>query len=323
MKLQMKHMKHLYKFLVDPITARRFLPKGYIWVGNNNNVEDFVLLDTFDINYRDLKARFLLLKQKVDYVLNSRLLLPTSNKYISQAQALDKLPPCILKHNNGIVKQAISGIDYVDYSSFSNGKLCVIHPEVSEISNKLISVSDITPLEIHNHFEEYNEYKTEVTNNFETIKQNITEINNSITNITNEVTNVNQTINNHTTEITNITNEITNVNNNITNLEQHIENNIQNIQEQIQNIDNSVTNITNEINNEINVNLGDINLQLQAQLEMINNLIAQVNSLVTAIANINALIVVLQARMDSLEAGNCIAWALGNDMLTIEYEDNV
>lgn len=75
--------------LIDPITGRRYLPKGYIWIGNDNNVEDFFNIEKLDFNCRDLRARFYLLNQIVKYVLNSRLIIPTKNKYMPNAQAID------------------------------------------------------------------------------------------------------------------------------------------------------------------------------------------------------------------------------------------
>lgn len=330
-------MKNWSKYLFDPLTGRRFLPEGAVWVGNKNNVEDFYSINNLERNCRDLKTKLYLLQQKVDFVLNSRLLLPTRNKYTPQAQALDKLEPCLLRHNNGVVKKAVPGVHYVDYSSFSNGNLCAIHPSVSSEGQKFITASDITIPDIRNHFEEFHQYQVTVNNHYENIVENITNIENNITNITEEITNINQTIEYHTQEIYNVNNEINNINNNITNINQNYQNitnkinninnnieyNIQNIQEQINNIDNSVNNIYEQIHEDIDIDLGDFELQLQAQLNMINNLIAQVNALVAAVAEINAVIAGIIAQINNLqiEQGGCIAWAMGNDMLTVCYND--
>lgn len=318
-------MKNWSLYLNDPLTGRRYLPKGYFWIGGENNVEDFFKLDTIERNCRDLKARLLLLRQEVSYVLNSRILLPTGNKYAPRAQALDKLEPCILRHNNGVVKPAVAGIHYVDYASFQMGKLCMIRSDVSNENNKFIAETDITPIDIHEHFEEYNEYKIETNITINEIKNDITNITNEIRNINTDITNINTTLNNHITEISNINNNITNINNeinkhetNITNINNDIDNietTITNLNQQIQNIDDSVTNIENTITNEINVDIGDFKVQLETQLNMINNLIVQVNGLITAIANINNLIIGLQNQIDAVQTANCIAWAMGNDQL--------
>lgn len=325
-------------FLIDPRTGRRYLPQGCTWVGNEGNVETIAKLEEISCNCRDLKARLLILKNIVYSILNSRQLLPTTAKYYQDVQALDQLPAGILRHNKGWVKQARPGIDYVDYGTVSNGKLCVAPANISGTENKFVNVTDITPEDITNHFEEYNEfhneynehieeyteYKTEITNNFNNIHNDITNINNQINNIEGDITNIEE-------NISNINNQITNINKNITN----IEGDVTNITNKIENIEGDVTNITNEINNitdnqnnyevdmgDIKVDIGDIKVQLQNQLEMINNIIAQVTALFNAIGLINVTLIDLQTQIDALKArdASCIAWAMGHDLLEIFWE---
>ena len=325
-------------FLIDPRTGRRYLPQGCTWVGNEGNVETIAKLEEISCNCRDLKARLLILKNIVYSILNSRQLLPTTAKYYQDVQALDQLPAGILRHNKGWVKQARPGIDYVDYGTVSNGKLCVAPANISGNENKFVNVTDITPEDITNHFEEYNEhieeyneYKTEITNNFNNIHNDITNINNQINNIEGDITNIENNISNINNQITNINQNITNIEGDVTNITNKIENiegDVTNITNKIENIEGDVTNITNEINNitdnqnNYEIDLGDIKVQLQNQLEMINNIIAQVTALFEAIGLINVTLIDLQTQINALQAGetSCIAWAMGHDLLEIFWE---
>lgn len=74
-------------FLIDPITARRYLAENSIWIGNKNNVETLGdLLANIATNCRDLKCRLLLLQNKVNYILNAPQILPHRTKYYTDAQ---------------------------------------------------------------------------------------------------------------------------------------------------------------------------------------------------------------------------------------------
>lgn len=304
-------MSHFKYFLQDPITARRVLPQGYTWIGNSNNVEQPYYIGNLDINLRDLRCRILLLRQELEYIVNSNLIIPFKNKYLKNAQILSNLPDCILKHRNGFVKQAIPGQDYVDYRELQNGKLCIAPHDINNSSNKFLSISDLTPGDIYHYFEkfdthieEYNEYKLEVSVNLGDINNSITNINNNITELTQQINEIeNTTIYNVENNITNINNSITNINNDITN------------------INNNITNIHNEIEN-----ITQWQTEVNTTLEVITELTTQINAILAVIANLQVLITTIQAdiiainqRLDNVASGDCIAWALGNDLLEIEF----
>ena len=234
--------QHELGWLIDPLTGRRYLPEGYIYIGGANNVETPMKLDEFieelNINWRDLRSRLLLLKQRVDYVLNSQLIIPFENKYIKNAQVLSKLQPALLKHKNGIISEAISGKDYVDVKNVQNGKFALIEVTATPEKNKFIQVSKYGPDDIKNEI-------------------NVT-IDNSKTEIINEVTqeitqNVEKTVKNHTTKIVfDFSSHFNNVSKFITEFETNLNNTIQ---------------LINNINNNINTTT-----ELQTQLqEIINN----------------------------------------------------
>jgi len=382
--------------LIDPITGRRPLEEKYIYVGNSNNIEEPVLFSDLLSNVRDLRDKLALLALKFDYIANSRLLIPEKNKYLHNAQALNELSNTLLRHVNGVVKEAISGIHYTDVQNFpeEEGKICIIKSTANEIQNKFIRPADIdigtikttikityeTKNIINQTIQEINNITQTVTNNVQNIHnitqniqnitnnvqnviKNITDIYNNIENINNtinyltqETKNIYQNIQNITESINYVTNkyntEITNINNEIININQqeiinitevtnnfnkkieeinnhysaeinNITNNIQNISNTIQNITNSISEITNHYNNE--------NIEINNKIDLINKTLvdlqidARIANILEAIGLINAQIVNIIARIEALENGGssngtCIAWAMGNDLLQIEWE---
>lgn len=285
-----------YMNLIDPITGLRFLPEGCVWMGSGNNVEEAVTLDSIKSNVRDLKARVLLLTHKLDYLCNSRLVTPTHNKYLNNNTELDKLPNSILRHVNGVVKNAVSGVHYTDVvdTPLEEEKVCVIDSAANSTSHKLIRPSNLSLAEIINNISNVAEIQNniqQINNDIEQIETNINNVNNTVNTHTTQIQNINNTINEHSTEIQNINNTINNISREVTN----IENTLDAHTTQIQNIDNSITNINTTINNQI-----DINADFTADIGIINAAIAAINNQIIAI---NAAIVALQEVIASITGG--------------------
>lgn len=287
-----------YMNLIDPITGLRALPNRHIWVGSANNVEEAVSIEQIQNNVRDLKARVLLLTHKLNYICNSRLVTPTHNKYLTNNTELDKLPDSILRHVNGVVKNAISGVHYTDVIDrpVEEEKVCVIESAANSTSHKFIRPGNISLTEIITNIELTAE-----------LQANIEIINNNIVQVETNITNINNTVNNHTTQIQNINNTINNITNEITN----IENTINNHTTQLQNIDNSITNINTTINNQI-----DINADFSADIALINAAIGVINA---QIANINAILVALQQAIEHFTVGACYMWYYAHDELDFDF----
>lgn len=267
--------KNIIGWLIDPITGRRYLPENKIWVGNINNVEEFkdikdVINEAF--NCRDLKARYLLLFQMVRYFLNSRLILPTKNKYAPNAQALDDLQPCILRHNNGVIKNAVPGTHYVDYLRVDSPKLCVVDNRINSSGFKFIDASDLSPQDIHNHFDdfdefkkEYEEWKIEIKTEFEA---KLEVINNIVNNINTVITNLPDFITNNT-NVTNIINDNKKINNEIKNIYEQIEE------------------IINHIHNSETFNINDFIEDITNKYEYLYQFLQDLQQTITNIENIN------------------------------------
>lgn len=267
-----------FDWLIDPITGRRVLPEGTTWIGNENNVESPAPIPVDKVNLRDLIARIHMLNVRLDYIRNSRLLIPFSNKYIPNAQVLSNLAPAILKQKGGIVKEAVAGEDYVDFQEMEDGKFCIINPNASTTSNKFICSTDITPQTIIN------------------ITEEVTNIDNTVNNITNEITNITEEINYIDNTINNITNEFNNyagdVHNHFENISEYINNTINNFNNVINNITNVVNNITNNniINNVINNvqhqtdnHILELNFNFTVQLRLVFNLYLRLSATINAI----------------------------------------
>lgn len=347
--------------LIDPITGRRYLPEGHIWIGNEHNVEDFANLETLIFNCRDLRARLYLLSQIVAYICNSRIIVPTKIKYLTNAQAIDEIETnSILKHKNGVLKKAIPGEDYVDYQQISDGKFCVSYPTINETSNKFIDVSDISPKDIKDHWDEYERFKLEIKNEFEiklkgvvelvnnintliTTLPNITVNNQTINNIGDTINQVQQTINNITEQIRNI---IEKINNN--NYDFDLQQTLENFRLQINNILRIVNNLKASLDinlpdnyfdmfNEYITKLGDLitniknnfNIDFNINPELAVDLQNILNVLVTMFADLLVLLnmmffVVIPFLTTAVSSGEdtCIAWALANDQLNISWNED-
>lgn len=343
----------IFYHLIDPITGRRPLEEGFIFVGNKNNIEEPVLLQSLLLNVRDLQSKLSLLAYKFEYIANSRLLLPEKNKYLNHAQALNKLSDSLLRHTNGVVKEAIPGVHYVDYKDFKDEVVCGVQSDICDNNNKWIKPSKIKISDINQTIEETTNIKQEIKNVQEITNQNTININNNTTNINNitnkteqinnNIKNIQEVINNTTNEIKNIQETINNIkyeNNNNQEIINNITNETKNIQEVINNITNEITdntktinniennikntqeninNMQETINNEYNNNMefkNTINTTLQNNINLINNVIAQITILGGVVDGLVAIVETLQ---NNPNTNDCIAWAMGNDNLDIEW----
>ena len=282
--------------LIDPITGRRYLPKGYTWIGNGGNVEDFTQFP--DFNCRDLRARFYLLAQIVKYVLNSRLIIPTKNKYMPNAQAIDEIiDNAILKHRNGVIKQAIAGVDYVDYKKLTDDYICITHPYISGQSNKFIDVSNLRVGDIENFIEDYEqfkvEFKAEIKAEIELALQPIVNVVNNVNVIiTNLPDIIRKTVHEHITN--EITQEITDVIQQTINTQEIIEQIIQNIKnsEYGFNFDEFLNELTikiellNRFIESLQQNFNELSIEFNLSNDIIQYLTETVNNLNEQITNI-------------------------------------
>lgn len=340
--------------LIDPITGRRFLPHGYIWIGNENNVEEFISLAFEERNIRDLKARFLLLKHKVDYILANRQILPTATKYYSNAQAIDELPNALLRHVNGVLKAGRPGIDFVEYKSDVIGKICIVQSDISETDNKFIAPSDIDVADIKNYIKEYKEFKTDVHNHFNTHFDFILDVNNKVVGIISVITPIINTysslqniVNNNYTviqeltkqiqEINNVTNNIvkmgdviTNLGDTITSIDNRVTNNeynVQNVHYSLEQVINNITNITqmvNNVKNEITHNISNITNELTNNFSIeLGNIEIKFTSQLEIINNIVAnAIINLMAMATQITELQTTVLILKNKMDTIVSGEN-
>lgn len=285
-------------FLIDPITARRYLAENSIWIGNKNNVETLGdLLANIATNCRDLKCRLLLLQNKVNYILNAPQILPHRTKYYTDAQALDNLPPCILRHNNGFIKQARPGIDYVDYKKITDDYICITRSDISGQNNKYIDVSNLRIEDIENLIEDYEQFKIEFKAEIKAeIELALQPIVNVINNVNIVITNlpdiINKTVHEHITQ--NITQEITDIIQQTINTKEIIEQIIQYIHNNNYgfNFDEFLNELTikiellNRFIEALQQNFNELNLEFNLSNDIIQYLTATINSLSEQITNI-------------------------------------
>ncbi len=90
--------------LISPVTGRRWLEKGHVFLGNADNIEETYPLFEDQLFLRDLRSRLLQIKQDLLWLQEASFILQKDNKYLKGAQALNKLPAGLLSHTNGIVE---------------------------------------------------------------------------------------------------------------------------------------------------------------------------------------------------------------------------